>query len=84
MSSASIFSPKERIEILGRKKTAIVDDFKSLELDGKKEVFKHQDKGQLGAFLEFKRLLKSGGSTPEWVYESSIMTIIAAQSLLTL
>ncbi len=79
-----VSTPKERIEILGRKKTAIVDDFKSVELDGKKEVFKHQDKGQLGAFLEFKRLLKSGSSTPEWVYESSIMTIIAAQSLLTL
>ncbi len=74
-------TPKERIEVLGRKKSAVVDDFRSITLDGKKESFKSQDKGQTGAFTEFKKLIVKGGTTPSWVYESSLATIVAASQL---
>ncbi len=74
-------TPKERIEVLGKKRSAMVDDFRSITLDGKKESFKGQDKGQKGAFTAFKKLINTGGKTPSWVYESSMATIAAASEL---
>ncbi len=73
---------KERIEVLGRGKSAVIDDFRSIELDGRKEMLNGQDKGQANALMEFKTLIESSKRSPSWVNESSHATILAAEQLL--
>lgn len=60
--------PKERIEVYGAGRVAVIDDFRTLEMwrDGKRKVSKRlsQDKGfdeELRAFIE---AVKSGGEMP--------------------
>ena len=47
-------TPKERFEILGRGHTVLIDDFRSITVDGKETKFPRQDKGH-GAELQFFR-----------------------------
>jgi hypothetical protein len=52
---------KERIEILGRGHTVVIDDFRSIEVDG--SVDRHsQDKGHVAQLHAFARDLRSAGT----------------------
>ena len=58
---------KERVEVFGGKSTAVLEDFRFLELvqHGKKEVMRsrfRQDKGHLGGWRAFVNAIRSGGT----------------------
>jgi predicted dehydrogenase/threonine dehydrogenase-like Zn-dependent dehydrogenase len=52
-------SEKERIEILGRGRTAVVLDFHQLILDGRTVNLGKQDKGHVNEIVEFRRSLRA-------------------------
>ena len=61
--------PKERVEVFGNGKTAVLDDFRTLELatNGSRQLTKsrlRQDKGHQASWQNFVRSVTSGGSPP--------------------
>jgi predicted dehydrogenase/threonine dehydrogenase-like Zn-dependent dehydrogenase len=77
---------KERVEVLGRGHSAVVDDFRRTLLDGKTQHGLHGDKGHEAEMRILRRAIL-GGIPPENVtgsaLESMAATLAAAQSLLT-
>ena len=72
---------KERVEVFGGKSTAVLEDFRFLELvqHGKKEVMRsrfRQDKGHLGGWRAFVNAIRSGGNSPI-TFEEVIATTLA-------
>jgi predicted dehydrogenase/threonine dehydrogenase-like Zn-dependent dehydrogenase len=72
---------KERVEVFGGKSTAVLEDFRLLELvrHGKKEVLRsrfRQDKGYLGEWRAFVDAIPSGGNSPI-AFEEIIATTLA-------
>ena len=51
---------KERFEVLGRGHTVIIDDFRSLTVDGKLTKFDGQDKGHRAELEHFRRSIRLG------------------------
>lgn len=51
-------TPKERLEVLGRGHTLLIDDFRSVTVDGKTEPSKGQDKGHLREGFGFRENLR--------------------------
>ncbi|NNN22156.1 MAG: Gfo/Idh/MocA family oxidoreductase [Acidimicrobiales bacterium] len=82
-TGGSPITPKERVEVLGRGKTGLIDDFRSIELNEKRKAFRPQDKGQDKALAAFANAIRSESETPKWVFESSIAAILGAESLLS-
>ena len=79
---------KERVEVFGGKSTAVLEDFRFLELvrHGKKEVirsrFRH-DKGHVGEWRAFVNAIRSGGNSPiavEEIIATTLATFAAVSS----
>jgi 2-desacetyl-2-hydroxyethyl bacteriochlorophyllide A dehydrogenase len=77
-------TPKERLEVLGRGHTAVVDDFRRVTVD-EKEVFKAPaDKGHGAELRAFRRaMLDGGGDITTPALATMAATLAAGRSLLT-
>ncbi len=79
--------PKERVEMIGGGKVAVIDDFRRLELwtGGKPKIEKGgQDKGHAEEIEAWAKALKEGGPAPipwEELKAVSMASILAVQSL---
>ena len=73
---------KERIEVLGRGHTAVIDDFAAVTLDGKTARIRPKDKGHDGAAAAFRAAVLSGDRGDRSWLGSSRTTLLAAASLL--
>ncbi|HEX7167612.1 MAG TPA: bi-domain-containing oxidoreductase [Acidimicrobiales bacterium] len=71
---------KERVEVLGRGKHAIIDDFRRVELDGKVTSFGGQDKGHRRQVEAFTEAIASDGSSAAAI-ASARATLRAASRL---
>jgi predicted dehydrogenase/threonine dehydrogenase-like Zn-dependent dehydrogenase len=78
---------KERIEVLGGGRLAVIDDFRqvTLSLGGKQTVTKSaQDKGHQTEIFEFLTAVQSGGSAPiswEEMKNATLVSFLAMRSL---
>lgn len=89
LANGSRSVPKERIEVSSHGRTAVLDDFRSLELHGeggrpRKERLLSQDKGQRGAVEAFLRAVREGGEGPvpaADLFASAEASILAAAAL---
>jgi predicted dehydrogenase len=81
-SAGSANTSKERIEILGRGHTWLIDDFKILMYDGK-EASGAQDKGQRAAVAAFKAAVDGAADETSSLLASSRATLAAAAALLS-
>ena len=66
---------KERIEILGRGHTVLIDDFRSLTVDGRRKKDVHPGKGHLEAVDTFRRGIGADASSMELAYTRSIQAM---------
>ncbi len=75
-------TPKERIEVLGDRHTAIIDDFRILTIDGRSRRTP-QDKGHRSQMAALRRALAqgTGRSIGSSAIESARLTLLAAASL---
>ncbi len=82
-SQGHVSTPKERIEVLGRGHTAVVDDFRSLAVDGGVERLRAKDKGHRGAVSAFHRMVATpeaaGGSVGSALASTRTALLAAAQ-----
>jgi len=67
---------KERIEILGRGRSATIVDFRQLILDGKGQFSGGQDKGHRGEVMAFVRSIKEGDVAPGAAAVASMRTTL--------
>jgi predicted dehydrogenase/threonine dehydrogenase-like Zn-dependent dehydrogenase len=79
---------KERLEVLGRGHTAVVDDFRSVVVDGRSTRLEGHDKGHVAELLAVRTLVEHGHDTLEaaltvTALETTAATLAAAESLLT-
>ena len=82
---------KERLEVFGSGRVAVLDDFKTLELiqDGKRSVIKsrlRQEKGYKQEWIAFAQAIKQGGPSPipyEHIFGTSRATLAALTALRT-
>jgi predicted dehydrogenase/threonine dehydrogenase-like Zn-dependent dehydrogenase len=72
---------KERIDVLGRGRSATVSDFRAVELDGQKAKLTAPGKGHEAAVQAFRRLLHESAGAIEG-HESMRATLAAARSIL--
>jgi predicted dehydrogenase len=81
--------PKEHIEVMGAGKSALLDDYRQLEIyDGKstKKTGRRQDKGHRAQFEAFSKAIITGGAPPipqDELLLSSLATILVDESLRT-
>jgi predicted dehydrogenase/threonine dehydrogenase-like Zn-dependent dehydrogenase len=79
--------PKERVEVIGGGRVAVIEDFRQVELwsGGKPKVEKEtQDKGHTAEMEAWAKALKEGGPAPipwEELKSVSMASILAVQSL---
>jgi hypothetical protein len=78
--------PKERIEVFGGGRGAIIDDFRSVTMAvrGKLQTMKASGKGHLEEVQAFAKALRTGGEAPiSWdeLYRVSLAAILAVRSL---
>ena len=72
---------KERIEVLGRGRTAVIVDFRELVLDGKSTSLRPQDKGHDRQIVEFVEATKGHRDAPDFVAVSRLVIEAAATML---
>ena len=80
--------PKERVEVIGGGKSAVIDDFHRAELwsGGKRKTIWHgrQDKGHRGELQAFATAIQSGAAAPiSWndIRSTSLASILAVHSI---
>ncbi len=81
--------PKERVEVFGGGRAAVLEDFRSLELvqDGQRRVYRsrlRQDKGHRGEWQAFCAAIQAGGPPPipyEHLFGVTRATFAALQAL---
>src|SRR5581483_752258 len=71
---------KERIEVIGRGHTAVIDDFNSIALDGRPAVKGEQDKGHVAEVKAFRAALAGTGRIPDFF--ATTRTTLTLASLL--
>jgi predicted dehydrogenase len=69
LANGSRAFPKERVEVFGGSQTAVLDDYRRLEVaaGGRKRVCRswlHQDKGHHGEWQAFQQAIRQGGPAP--------------------
>ncbi|MGE0878010.1 MAG: bi-domain-containing oxidoreductase [Acidimicrobiia bacterium] len=76
---------KEHIEILGRGHTAVIDDFRSLTVDGNVVWKGTQDKGHVAQVVAFRDAIRhgDGDELTRAAFATTAATMAAASSLLT-
>jgi predicted dehydrogenase/threonine dehydrogenase-like Zn-dependent dehydrogenase len=72
---------KERLEVLGRGRSAVIVDYRELVLDGRAESLKGQDKGHRAAVRAFRAALRGERAPSSFGIESSRAVLRAAASL---
>ncbi|MGI8684867.1 MAG: bi-domain-containing oxidoreductase [Acidimicrobiales bacterium] len=78
-------TPKERIEVLGRGRSAVVDDFVAVTLDGDRRRLPRQDKGHAGLAAAFRRAVAGthpGATDTTLAMLASSRTTLAAAAAL--
>jgi predicted dehydrogenase len=90
LSSGDTSVPKERVEIFGRGRTAITDDFRKswFYAGGQRRTQRlfRQDKGHAAELEAFIRAVSAGGDPPipfESLHSTTLATLRLRQSLLT-
>ncbi len=80
--------PKERIEVFGGGRVAVIDDFRSVTLCARGKTRKHkrkgQDKGHQAEIVAFAKVLQDGGAAPiSWpdLRATTLASILAVRSL---
>jgi hypothetical protein len=74
---------KERIEVLGRGRSAIIVDFRRVSLDGTHQPGRIQDKGHRAAAAAFRAAISSGSRVDTLSHlASSRTTLLAAERVL--
>jgi predicted dehydrogenase len=89
VANGSQSTSKERLEVFGGGRTAVLDDFRRLEtvVDGRHRVWRdrlRQDKGHLGEWLAFVETVTSGGPPPipyEQLFGVSLAALAAVEAL---
>jgi len=81
-------TPKERLEVLGRGHTVVVDDFRSVTVDGRVTRLEGLDKGHASELLAVRALVEQRRPDLEaaltvTALETTAATLAAAESLLT-
>ena len=77
-------TPKERFEILGRGHTVLIDDFRSITVDGKETKFPRQDKGHTAELQYFRGVVAGAESAHTLSAIATMRTCLAAvESILT-
>lgn len=77
---------KERVEVLGRGHSAVIDDYRRLVVDERENFRAAQDKGHVAQLLAFRRIIESGEANvtqTEAALQSMRVTLAAAESLVT-
>jgi predicted dehydrogenase/threonine dehydrogenase-like Zn-dependent dehydrogenase len=76
-------TPKERVEVLGRGHSALIDDFRRVVLDDRQRWRGHQDKGHVAELRAFRAAVLRDRDTAltETALEASAATLAAAESL---
>ena len=74
-------SPKERIEVLGRGRSAVVVDFHEVTLDGKVQRITAQDKGHEALLRAWSNAVCAGHPPPHAAFSSSRASLAASGSL---
>lgn len=75
--------PKERLEILGRGHAVVIDDYRSVSIDGHTTRARSQDKGHLAELSAFRAAIESGDPSGAIASITSMRaTLAAAASLL--
>lgn len=77
--------PKERIEVVGRSHSAVVDNFRQLLIDGERAKVA-PDKGHVAEIVAFRRAIDSGKVDPTLTrpaLETTLVMLAACRSLLT-
>jgi hypothetical protein len=75
---------KERFEILGRGHTVLIDDFRSITIDGKETKFARQDKGHVAELRYFRTAVAGTESVHTVSAIATMRTCMAAvESILT-
>ena len=80
-------TPKERIEVLGRGRSGLVDDFRRLLLDGRRMRLAPGDKGHRAEMACLRQLVvtcQGAEAVGESAIATTAATLAAAESLLTL
>lgn len=81
-SSGHSSTDKERIEVLGRGRSALVVDFSQVVLDRKTMTLGKQDKGHAAEAVEFRRSLRGGAeATTMTSIATTRTTLLAADAL---
>lgn len=91
LSNGDKSMPKERVEVFSGGRTAVLDDFRSLELyqGGKHQAIRHrlrQDKGHKAEWEAFTRAILQGSEPPipyEQLFGVSRLAILSLQALRT-
>lgn len=73
--------PKERIEVLGRGRSAIIDDFRSVSFDGAKAKSGKQEKGFVQELRAFLAEVRGEARSGDWATSSMRTTLAAAAAL---
>lgn len=79
-------TPKERIEVLGRGRSALIDDFRRLVVDGKSAKVTAGDKGHTAEMAILRRLLVAGEGSRQvtmLALQTMSATLAAAESLIS-
>ena len=74
-------TPKERLEVLGRGHSGVIDDFRAVTLDGKTTELRPQDKGHDAQMRAFAALVRGEIAQPTFPIESMRTTLDAAAAL---
>jgi predicted dehydrogenase len=73
---------KERLEVLGRNRSALVDDYRSVTLDGHRTSLRSQDKGHRALLRAFRAAVRAHDTSANDVFVASTRaTLRAAQAL---
>lgn len=75
-------TPKERLEVLGRGRSAVIDDYRIVTLDSRSAGSVASGKGHAEVLSAFKQALDSGVPTTKPLVASMRATVHAAQALL--
>lgn len=79
-------TPKERLEVLGHRRTAVIDDFRRTLLDGREVKQSGQGKGHLEALRAFRSVVagdEDGTPFTTSALATTAATLAAAEALLT-
>lgn len=79
-------TPKERIEVLGRGRSAVIDDFRTTTLDGRPVKTARGDKGHNTEIARLREAIVAGTGSEQFTFNAlatMVTTLAAAEALMT-